>query len=69
MGRASGSTRSTTDETQMFRYVQELKTWNRDSSAEDHYFFPELHDLSGPIEFTEISRDVLTLFDPHDCSL
>lgn len=47
----------TTDETQMFRYVQELKTWNRDSSAEDRYFFPELHDLSGPIEFTEISRD------------
>lgn len=56
-GQGFGLYALTTDETQMFRYVQELKTWNRDSSAEDHYFFPELHDLSGPIEFTEISRD------------
>lgn len=56
-GQGFGLYALTTDETQMFRYVQELKTWNRDSSAEDHYFFPELHDRDGAIEFAEISRD------------
>lgn len=46
-----------TDETEIYRYVQELKTWNRDTVAEDHYFFPELHEDTGLIEFTEIDRE------------
>lgn len=46
-----------TDETEIYRYVQELKTWNRDVGAEDHYFFPELHEDTGLIEFTEIARE------------
>lgn len=56
-GQGLGLYALTTDEAQMYRYVQELKTWNRDLAAEDHYFFPELHELDGPLEFTELARE------------
>lgn len=56
-GNGSGLYVLNTDETEIYRYVQELKTWNRDSLAADHYFFPELHEESGLIEFTEITRE------------
>lgn len=56
-GGGSGLYVLNTDETEVYRYVQELKTWNRDLLAADHYFFPELHEDFGLIEFTEISRE------------
>lgn len=41
----------------IYTYIQELKTWNLDARAVDHYFFPELHEGKGRITFSEISRE------------
>lgn len=45
------------DAEELFTYVQELKSWNRNILAEDHFYFPELHEDEGQIRFDEISRD------------
>lgn len=44
-------------EEQLYTYIQELKTWNRNLLTEDHYFFPELHEDEGQVIFEEIPRD------------
>lgn len=42
---------------ELYTYVQELKTWNRNLQTEDHFYFPELHTEGGQVIFTEIPRE------------
>lgn len=42
---------------QLFTYIQELRSWNRNLLVEDHFYFPELHEDEGEIAFKEITRE------------
>lgn len=40
---------------ELYTYIQELKSWNRDLMIEDHFFFPDLHTGdSGQVVFEEL---------------
>jgi len=42
---------------ELYTYVQDLKTWNRNLTVEDHFYFPELHEGKGQVIFNEVSHE------------
>lgn len=42
---------------ELYTYVQDLKSWNRDRLLAGHFHFPEQYEDQGQVTFEEVSRD------------